>query len=365
MNFNKDYPIAILDTNIVIDYPYILDILKCNIVIPQTVLDELDAPNLKNKLKKENKYPKYFLNNLNQISDKTNLSKYGYKIENDCMIYLDADNLKHKEVNFNSKKPDLQFIAVAKNLKDKYGYMEIVIASQDGNLKIYANRPNVKVKTLVDFISEYIKYDDKIIILNSLYNINNKSLKNKEIENSKKQVIYKIILNILKNEKDINKLYELLEKFNSKEIYGKIYEALYKDKDINGLYKLSEKYKSNKMYNKIFEILTENKDINGLYELIKNYNYKPNREKVTEILTEHCNILADNKNIDGLYELAEKFNSKKIYERIFEILIENKDINELNKLYKKINEMDEKGIIGYKNFIKIISNKIKELESNK
>ena len=52
MNFNKDYPIAILDTNIVIDCPNILDILKCNIVIPKTVLDELDKPKLKDKLKK-------------------------------------------------------------------------------------------------------------------------------------------------------------------------------------------------------------------------------------------------------------------------------------------------------------------------
>ena len=98
MNFNKDYPIAILDTNIVIDCPNILDVLKCNIVIPQTVLDELDNPKLKEKLKKQkqNKYPRYFLNNLKQISNITNLSKEGYKLENDCMLYLDRDNLRHR-----------------------------------------------------------------------------------------------------------------------------------------------------------------------------------------------------------------------------------------------------------------------------
>ena len=60
MNFNKDYPIAILDTNIVIDYPNILDVLKCNIVIPKTIIDELDKPNLKEKLKKQNKYLEIF-----------------------------------------------------------------------------------------------------------------------------------------------------------------------------------------------------------------------------------------------------------------------------------------------------------------
>ena len=364
MNFNKDYPIAILDTNIIINYPYILDILKCNVVIPQTIIDELDKPHLKDKLKKQNKSPKYFRNNLMEISDKTNLYKEGYKLENGCILYLDAYNLKHKQINFNNKKPDLQFIAVAKNLKDKHGYMEIFLVSQDNNLKIYANKYDVKVKTLEEFITEYIKYDYKIMILNSLYNLNNKYFKNKEIYNSKKQLIFKIIQNITITEKDINKLLELAENHNSKEIYGKIYEFLYKDKDTEKLYKLAEKYKPNKMHRKIFEILIENKDINGLYELIKNYNYKPNREKITEILTEHCNILTDNKDIKGLYELAEKFNSKKIYERIFEILTNDKNVDELHKLYKKIYEMDEKGITGYKTLIKIISNKIKVLGSN-
>ena len=366
MNFNKNYPIAILDTNIAIDYPYILYILKCNIVIPQTVLDELDKPNLKGKLKKEYKYPKYFLNNLKYISNaKINLYKDGYKLENDCMLYLDTDNLEHIKVNFNSKKPDLQFIAVAQNLKEKYSYMELVIVSQDGNLKLYANRFDIKVKTLGEFISEDIEDDDKIIILNNLYNDNNKYLKNKDICNSKKQIISEIISNILKTQKDINKLYELAEKHNSKEIYSKIYEVFSKSKDINGLYKLAERYKPNKIYDEIFEILIESKDINGLYELIKNHNYKPNREKITEILTEHCNILTDNKDINGLYELAEKFNSKKIYERIFEILIESKDINGLHKLYKNICKLDEKGLSCYKNLIKIISKKTKELENNK
>ena len=364
MNFNKDYPIAILDTNIVIDYPYILDVLKCNMVIPQTIIDELDKPKLKDKLKKQNKYPKYFRNNLTKISDKTNLYKHGYKLENDCIFYLDADNLKHKEINFNNRKPDLQFIAVAKNLEDKYGNMKIFIISQDNNLKIYANRPDVKVRTLEEFITEYIKYDDKITILSSLYNINNKYFKNKEIYNSKKQLIFKIIQNITITEKDINKLLELAENHNSKEIYGKIYEVLYKDKNTDMLYQLAEKYKPNKMHRKIFEILIENKDINGLYELIKNHNYKPNREKITEILTEHCNILTDNKDIKGLYELAEKFNSKKIYERIFEISVADKNVDELHKLYKNICELDEKGITGYKTLIKIISNKIKVLGSN-
>ena len=161
MNFNKDYPIAILDTNIVINCPNILDILKCSIVIPKTIIDELDKPKLKEKLKK--KYPRDFLNNLKQISNITNLSKEGYKLENDCMLYLDRDNLRHREVNFNSRKPDLQFISVAKNLKEKYSYMEVVIVSEDRNLKIYANTFGVKVKTLQEFKNDNPKIFDNNI----------------------------------------------------------------------------------------------------------------------------------------------------------------------------------------------------------
>ena len=58
MNFNKDYPIAILDTNIVMDVPNILYILKgCNIVIPFTLIEELDNH------KKENKGAREFVIN--------------------------------------------------------------------------------------------------------------------------------------------------------------------------------------------------------------------------------------------------------------------------------------------------------------
>ena len=100
MNFNKDYPIAILDTNIAITVPNILNILKgCNIVIPYTLIEELDNH------KKENKGARDFVNNFLALSEKANLSKDGYKLENDCMFYLDIDknNLHHKDINIDSK----------------------------------------------------------------------------------------------------------------------------------------------------------------------------------------------------------------------------------------------------------------------
>lgn len=152
MYFNKDYPIAVLDTNTVIDNPYILDKLEkyCNIVIPHTVLDELDSPKLKEKLKKGNIYPRYFLNTLEKMSI-SNLQTDGYSLNNGCKLYLDRNNLRHEKVNPNSNKPDLKFIAEAKNLQEKYNDMEVVLVSKDRNLRIDASTYGVKVKTPEEF----------------------------------------------------------------------------------------------------------------------------------------------------------------------------------------------------------------------
>ncbi|TXJ35972.1 hypothetical protein EPJ78_08245 [Brachyspira aalborgi] len=54
-------------------------------------------------------------------------------------------------------------MSVAKNLKEKYSYMEVVIVSQDGNLKIYANTFGVKVKTLQEFKNDNPKIFDNNI----------------------------------------------------------------------------------------------------------------------------------------------------------------------------------------------------------
>lgn len=247
MNFNKDYPIAILDTNIVMDVPNILNILKgCNIVIPYTLIDELD------KVKKENAYGvRNFVNNFLALSEKANLSKDGYKLENDCMLYLDIDknNSYHKDINLDSKNQDIKFIAEAKNLKEKYNDMEVVLISSDKIMKITASIFDVKVKNLEEFIMEYFKLD-----INELYEF----AENSNLSHSYKETIYKVILQILSDNKDIDGLYELASKnLPIREIKGNI---LYTIKSGN-IYMLGY------IYNKIFDILVENKDIGGLYEL--------------------------------------------------------------------------------------------------
>ena len=331
MNFNKDYPIAILDTNIVMDVPNILDILKgCNIVIPFTLIEELDNH------KKENKGARDFVNNFLALSEKANLSKDGYKLENDCMLYLDIDknNLHHKDINLDSKKQDIKFIAEAKNLKEKYNDMEVVLISSDKIMKITASNFEVEVKTLEEFISKYIKDNDKNAILDILYNLFEEYSKNRDNANS--ELIYKMIYDILVNSNNIDGLFKLAEKGrynykpNSKEIYEKIYSILVENKDIDGLYKLSESYNPDKkIYEKISNILAENKDIDGLYKLSESYN--PDKKIYEKI----SNILAENKDIDGLYKLsAIYYRYDKTCEKIFEILSENKDIDGLYKLSK-------------------------------
>ena len=362
MNFNKDYPIAILDTNIVMDVPNILDILKgCNIVIPFTLIEELDNH------KKENKGARDFVNNFLALSEKANLSKDGYKLENDCMLYLDIDknNSYHKDINLDSKKQDIKFIAEAKNLKEKYNDMEVVLISSDKIMKITASNFEVEVKTLEEFISKYIKDNDKNAILDILYNLFEEYSKNRDNANS--ELIYKMIYDILVNSNNIDGLFKLAEKSrynykpNSKEIYEKIYSILVENKDIDGLYKLSESYNPNEeVYKKIYSILVENKDIDGLYKLSESYNPdKKIYEKISNILAENkdidglyklsysyphallyekiSNILAENKDIDGLYKLSKIYNPNENYEKISNILAENKDIDGLYKLSESYN----------------------------
>ena len=412
MNFNKDYPIAILDTNIVMDVPNILDILKgCNIVIPFTLIEELDNH------KKENKGARDFVNNFLALSEKANLSKDGYKLENDCMLYLDIDknNSYHKDINLDSKKQDIKFIAEAKNLKEKYNDMEVVLISSDKIMKITASNFEVEVKTLEEFISKYIKDNDKNAILDILYNLFEEYSKNRDNANS--ELIYKMIYDILVNSNNIDGLFKLAEKSrynykpNSKEIYEKIYSILVENKDIDGLYKLSESYNPNEeVYKKIYSILVENKDIDGLYKLSESYNPdKKIYEKISNILAENkdidglyklfysyphallyekiSNILAENKDIDGLYKLSESYNPYEVYPKISNILAENKDIDGLYKLsiiYNPNEKVDKKifnilvenkdidglyklkrRLPSYAYLSKEIDYKIRELENNK
>ena len=193
MKFNKKYPIVILDTNIVMDTENILDILKgFNIVIPYILIEELDKH--KNGNKKENKVARDFINAFLSISEKSNLFKDGYKLENDCMLYLDIDknNASHKEIDLDSTKQDIKFIAEAKNLKEKYNDMIVILMSSYKIMKIIASIFDVEVKNLTEFRNIYMKINKPKIIIKS--KSNNKDTDTTAIKKKVKKVIKKKII---------------------------------------------------------------------------------------------------------------------------------------------------------------------------
>ena len=319
-----------------------MNILKgCNIVIPYTLIDEIDKV-IEEGFCDNNEWRYYnagdFVNNFLALSEKANLSKDGYKLENDCMLYLDIDknNSYHKDINLDSKKQDIKFIAEAKNLKEKYNDMEVVLISSDKIMKITASIFDVKVKLLEEFITEYLKEEFKLNILFDLL-VESKQYIERVNKYSvigganyyRVRVVREIIFKIVSDNKDIDGLYKLSEIYDSEEIYEKIFTILSENKDIDGLYKLSESYNpNNKIYEEISNILANDKNINGLYELAKYYNSAYN--KIFEILSE-------NKDIDGLYKLSESYNpNEEVYKKISNILVENKDTEELYKLAENI-----------------------------
>ena len=364
MNFNKDYPIAILDTNIAITFPNILNILKgCNIVIPYTLIDEIDKVIIDKVIIEEvfcdnNKWKYYnardFANNFLALSEKANLSKDGYKLENDCMLYLDIDknNSYHKDINLDSKKQDIKFIAEAKNLKEKYNDMEVVLISSDKIMKITASIFDVKVKLLEEFITEYLKEEFKLNILFDLL-VESKQYIERVNKYSvigganyyRVRVVSEIILKIVSDNKDIDGLYKLSEIYNSEEIYEKIFEILSENKDIDGLYKLSENILKlvNKPKKEIYEVYKKYKDyINNRY-----YHYGYDKEKTSYDKEETIREIKNFK-IDIL---------ENIYNKIFTILAENKDIDGLHKLKSSLYITDD--------LPQKIDYKIRELKNNK
>ena len=186
------------------------------------------------------------------------------------MLYLDMDknNLSHKEIDLSSKKQDIKFIAEAKNIKEKYNDMTVVLLTSDKIMKITASTFDVKAKNLEEFLEEYLKVD-------------------------------------------INGLYELAEKYDYTMAYGIIYKTLLENKDIDGLYELAKNSNLSHLnwketfYKAIFQILSDNKDMDGLYELTKNSNLcHSDKESIYKVIS---NILSDIKDIGRLYELKERY----------------------------------------------------------
>lgn len=180
------------------------------------------------------------------------------------MLYLDIDknNLHHKDINLDSKKQDIKFIAEAKNLKEKYNDMEVVLISSDKIMKITASAFDVETNTLSEFIFKYLKEYDKINSINKIYNLFNSYFK---IDKRRGIVEFIDIYDGSGEKTDINDESE-------KKILDIMSYYLYLNKDIQELNKLLHLFRYEKDFcniiaNMIFRILYDNKDIKGLRNL--------------------------------------------------------------------------------------------------
>lgn len=242
MNFNKNYPIVVIQDIMIFHIGLdILSFLKYfNIVILDSFIENFNSNS-------------YFINCIKKLSKETDLYKDGYKLKNGCMLYIDAD-YNNKKIYIELAKTNnsyIRYIACARNLKEKYKNMKVVILTKDNLTKLTASLFDVETKTLEELISSIeIEEKDMIQIIkfcgDSRYSyckfINVIVYKNGYVNMDIDTEIYDIILNyILKGKIDRNGLNgfdKLLELINIKNFFILIFDTLSKNNDIDGLEKL-------------------------------------------------------------------------------------------------------------------------------
>ena len=134
-NKNK---IFVLDTNVVLyDYLSIYSFEENNVVIPITILEEID------KFKRGNEIINYNAREFSReldglIGDK--LLSDGVKLKTGGFISVNTDVHKDKKLKeiFWEDKPDHRILSVAHNLAEKYGTKRVILVTKDINLRMKA-----------------------------------------------------------------------------------------------------------------------------------------------------------------------------------------------------------------------------------
>lgn len=244
MNFNKNYPIVVIQDIMIFHIGLdILSFLKYfNIVILDSFIENFNSNS-------------YFINCIKKLSKETDLYKDGYKLKNGCMLYIDADYNNKKiyfELEDTNKSSYTKYIACARNLKEKYKNMKVVILTKDNLTKLTASLFDVETKTLEELISSIeIEEKDMIQIIkfcgDSRYSysefikVQRKDTYNEKIINIDTEIYDNILSYILKGKIDRNGLNgfdKLLELINIKNFFILIFNTLSKNNDIDGLEKL-------------------------------------------------------------------------------------------------------------------------------
>lgn len=140
--FNKN-KIFVLDTNVVLyDFHSIYSFQDNNVVIPITILEEVDKFKRGNEIINFN--AREFTRELdNLIGDQ--MLKEGVKLPSGGVIVVDTNVQKDAELKeiFWEDKPDHRILTVAYNLALEYGFKKVILVSKDINLRMKAKSVGV------------------------------------------------------------------------------------------------------------------------------------------------------------------------------------------------------------------------------
>lgn len=161
-NFISNKKIFVFDTNVILhDYRAIFSFEKTNLVIPITVLEEVD------KFKKGsdtlNFNAREFVRELDAISNgnkDANIFENGLKLKNGSKIFIDTQNEENETLKhiFHTQIADHSILAVAYNLKQEH--KRVVLITKDINMRM-------KAKSLGIDTQDY--NTDKIETISSLF----------------------------------------------------------------------------------------------------------------------------------------------------------------------------------------------------
>jgi PhoH-like ATPase len=163
---SNDKKIFVLDTNVVLyDYRCIYSFQEHNVVIPITLLEEVD------RFKKGNETINFnarqFVRELDSLIGDRLLSD-GVKLANNGFVIVIADNRKHPDLTefFWEDKPDHRILSLAYNLGQKHGTERVVLVSKDINLRMKAKSIGIRAE---DYETGKIKSIDDLYTGKNLF----------------------------------------------------------------------------------------------------------------------------------------------------------------------------------------------------
>ena len=156
---DKQRKIFVLDTNVILyDYTCIYSFEEHNVVIPITVLEEID------KFKRGSEIINYnareFTRELDSLVGEGFLNE-GIQLDTGGMIIVNTDIRKDDHIGalFWEDQPDHRILAVSYNLAGEYGKARVVIVSKDINLRMKAKSIGIQA---ADYETGKIKSIDEL-----------------------------------------------------------------------------------------------------------------------------------------------------------------------------------------------------------